>query len=437
MTSSIEATCEAALQVALGLAERRYRCFPCQADKSPATYQGFQNATFHPSELKKLWRKHPGPLVGVATGERSDITVLDVDSAKHSSAAAWLAANEHRLAGATRHTTRSGGYHYLFKHHPGLGSRQNIVLVGRKIEGLDFRADGGYVVWWPGQGLPVADGQIDRLPDWLLIDLEKRAKDAADRQAAAHFTSILPGLLASRQYRALTPDAKRLHILAEARFRTQGFTMPYEKVQKLLRIGSSTMASAMKELEALGILRLLRPGIRPSHPDAPPGKGLAAEYGLPHRQRGVMLGVGDVLWREPNDQWFAGQWRIHTRHLMALLKHHTADEMAILARFHLCPHNAAGGVDDAKRLQLPRRVLRDEGMSCSAASRAFGGLLKKHRIEEVAPASGRRPALYRLAARECRGGWEVEKPRKGTSNRVGGHNAGSAEPPHSGLASKQ
>jgi hypothetical protein len=65
---------------------------------------------------------------------------------------------------ATRvHRTRSGGLHLLFRHHAGLK-----CSVGRIATGVDVRADGGYVIWWPAAGLPVlCRGPLAPWPAWL------------------------------------------------------------------------------------------------------------------------------------------------------------------------------------------------------------------------------------------------------------------------------
>ncbi len=56
-----------------------FAVFPCGADKKPfPRSQGFKDAVTDPVAVADLWRRYPGPLIGVATGERSGIDVLDV-----------------------------------------------------------------------------------------------------------------------------------------------------------------------------------------------------------------------------------------------------------------------------------------------------------------------------------------------------------------------
>ena len=156
-----------ALRHALTLTEVGRRCFPCLRDKRPATPNGFKNAQNDADALRELWRRYPGPLVGVATGVASDFDVLDLD-AKHPEAATWWAANRSRLPQLRKHRTRSGGLHLFFEH------AENIRSTASKIApGVDTRGDGGYVIWWPAAGVPVlCDAPPARWPAWLLAELQ-------------------------------------------------------------------------------------------------------------------------------------------------------------------------------------------------------------------------------------------------------------------------
>jgi Bifunctional DNA primase/polymerase, N-terminal len=72
-----------ALDCALALAaDFGVACFPCGASKRPTTPNGLYDASKNGPELRALWRDHPGPLIGVACGEASNLALLDLDS-KH------------------------------------------------------------------------------------------------------------------------------------------------------------------------------------------------------------------------------------------------------------------------------------------------------------------------------------------------------------------
>jgi len=154
------------LTVALALA-RDYPCFPCAHDsKAPTCPNGFKDASRDAATLRKLFTQYPGPLIGVPTGAVSGIDVLDLDP-KHPQARDWWAVNRARLPPTRAHRTRSGGLHLLFPHAAGLR-----CSVGRIARGVDARADGGYVIWWPATGLPIRNAALAPWPQWLLQQLK-------------------------------------------------------------------------------------------------------------------------------------------------------------------------------------------------------------------------------------------------------------------------
>jgi hypothetical protein len=143
-------------------------CFPCGISKKPTTLRGFKDATCDPDALRELWRKHPGVLVGVPTGEISGLDVLDIDT-RHGGER-WLDEHKHRLPATRIHRTRSGGLHLLFQHQQGMR-----CSAGRIAAGVDVRAAGGYVIWWPAAGITVlSDMPPAAWPGWLCAQLMPR-----------------------------------------------------------------------------------------------------------------------------------------------------------------------------------------------------------------------------------------------------------------------
>lgn len=111
--------------------------------------------------VRWLWRDFPGPLVCIPTGAVSGFAVLDVDP--DHGGCDWLHKQFDRLPRTRVHETRSGGFHLLFRHKPGLRNS-----AGKIAPGVDVRADGGYVIWWPAAGLPVpVDVPLAPWPEWL------------------------------------------------------------------------------------------------------------------------------------------------------------------------------------------------------------------------------------------------------------------------------
>lgn len=163
------------LSTALELAAAGLACFPVASSKHPTTKNGFYAASTEPGVLRDLWEQHPGPLVGVATGNASGIDVLDVDNKPPGRE--WWARHRAELPRTRVHRSRSGGFHLLFQHAPALRNS-----AGKIAPGIDVRADGGYIIWWPGAGKPVlCDMSPAPWPAWVLDGL--RPKPLPTRRA--------------------------------------------------------------------------------------------------------------------------------------------------------------------------------------------------------------------------------------------------------------
>jgi hypothetical protein len=152
----------ATLSAALDLASQGYAVFPCRPDKKPACPHGFHDATSDAASLRELWQRFPGALIGVATGTASGICVVDIDC-KHTQAHQWWGEHRARLLPTRVHRTRSGGLHLIYGDCPGLK-----CSAARIAKGVDVRAGGGYVLWWPAAGLPtLCSSPIASWPEWL------------------------------------------------------------------------------------------------------------------------------------------------------------------------------------------------------------------------------------------------------------------------------
>ena len=165
----------ASLTSALTLGERGLPCFPCRADKRPATPRGFKDATCDLNVVRELWMRYPGPLIGIPTGEISGLAVLDIDP-RHGGDC-WFVEHRHRLPATRVHRTLSGGLHLIFQHAAGLRSS-----AGRIAAGVDVRATGGYVIWWPAAGLPVlSETPMATWPECLRVQLSPPPRPAISR----------------------------------------------------------------------------------------------------------------------------------------------------------------------------------------------------------------------------------------------------------------
>lgn len=150
---------------ALELARAGIPVFPCAATKVPATPRGFKDASTDPDDVRALFVAYPGELIGACTGVASGFDVLDLDAKPEGKA--WWTENRRRFPRTRIYRTRSGGFHLLFKHDDAVR-----CTAGRIARGVDTRADGGYVIWWPATGLPIASHAPPApWPEWLLAEL--------------------------------------------------------------------------------------------------------------------------------------------------------------------------------------------------------------------------------------------------------------------------
>ena len=170
---------DTALAFALFLARHEVAVFPCHRNKRPACANGFKDASSDPLVVQELWRRWPGELIGVPTGAINGLDVLDIDP-RHGGHI-WLSQHRDRLPPTRTHQTRSGGAHLLFRHADGLRCSASAVAPG-----VDCRADGGYIVWWPSAGFPVLDESAPiAWPSWLLDLLTGKPRAACVTQVAS------------------------------------------------------------------------------------------------------------------------------------------------------------------------------------------------------------------------------------------------------------
>lgn len=159
--------------------------FPCEArGKRPLTRNGFWDAATDPGVIGAWWRRWPGANVGVPTGRRSGLLVLDVDPGAGGDAS--LEALE-RARGAAPRTARArtggGGSHLYFRYPAGIAVANSASFLG---PGLDVRGEGGYVVVPPSRREGPYEW-IDRSSPaeagWLLARLREREKALAEELA--------------------------------------------------------------------------------------------------------------------------------------------------------------------------------------------------------------------------------------------------------------
>ena len=136
--------------------------FFCNAEKRPTCPHGYGDAALPRDGACDLggaqWSRRASSGFRPASG--SGFSVLDIDKGK--GGGDWWAANKARLPATRMHRTRSGGIHCPFRHRAGL-----LNSVCKIAPGVDVRASGGYVIWWPSHGFPVVDHELAKWPEWL------------------------------------------------------------------------------------------------------------------------------------------------------------------------------------------------------------------------------------------------------------------------------
>lgn len=195
------------MSLALDWAKLKKPIFPCSPEKkSPLVNGGFNAATVEESKIREWWQQFPNAMVGMPTGDITDIFVLDVDEHGKVSGNTSLAELETKhgtLPETLEVLTPGGGRHLYFKNVSGLKNS-----AGKVGAGLDIRANGGYIIapgsinsegkeyTWVNNKLKPAIA-----PDWLVnlaTRKKKPPKQVSDAYAKkAQETAVTALLIAS------------------------------------------------------------------------------------------------------------------------------------------------------------------------------------------------------------------------------------------------
>jgi hypothetical protein len=190
-----------ALENALGYAAAGWPVFPiwwtdaagqCACGKAPTgehslgkhpiaalAPRGCNSATIDPSTIKAWWLRYPAANIGVATGGRARLLVVDVDPEHGGEASFAQLEQEHGAFPVTVESVTPGGGRHLYLSVPD-GRPLPTISGGKLGPGIDTRGQGGYVLAPPSAnfGRPYAwsvdSGEgIATAPDWLLDRLTR------------------------------------------------------------------------------------------------------------------------------------------------------------------------------------------------------------------------------------------------------------------------
>jgi replicative DNA helicase len=169
------------LEHALFYAGRGWSVFPLKERDKVPTVKWADVCTTEANMIKGWWEYAPASNIGIATGKKSGITVLDVD-ASHDGYESLAALIEQYggLPETPVAKTGGGGEHIFFKYAE--GTRNSAGKLGR---GLDIRSEGGYVVGassrHPNGNLyewVVRPSQVElaEMPEWMIEKLQERGE---------------------------------------------------------------------------------------------------------------------------------------------------------------------------------------------------------------------------------------------------------------------
>lgn len=159
--------------------------------KHPRTENGVSDATTDQGKIRGWWAQWPDANIGIATGTKSGLLVVDVDNKggkRGSDNLAALAAELGELPTTLTATTGSG--EHLYFEHPGVPVKNSRSQLA---DGVDVKTEGGYVVVapslhangkryaWKNPGQPPAD-----LPGRLLARMTAQKGEKKEVQNDEH-----------------------------------------------------------------------------------------------------------------------------------------------------------------------------------------------------------------------------------------------------------
>ena len=165
------------------------------AGKHPRIAKWTEKATNNPDQIEKWWSQWPNSNVGIATGEASNLFVLDVDGEKGTcSLQNWLLKFDWTPDTMTAITGRGKHFYFL---HPGFPVKNS---AGHIAPGIDIRGEGGFVVAPPSVHMSGTfyrfeqpNAAVSCAPSWLLEMLSGQRSQNSEANPANEKALIAVG----------------------------------------------------------------------------------------------------------------------------------------------------------------------------------------------------------------------------------------------------
>ncbi len=207
---------------------------------------GVHDASADLGVVRAWWDSQPTANVGIATGRRSGLLVVDVDPLRGGEETLHALKDAHGpLPDTVESLTGGGGRHILFQHPA------NVVRLprdlGPDLPGIDLKGDGGYIVAPPSMHasgraymweVSSEPGQVDIAspPPWLIELTGKLVKTAAgpvgDVILEGQRNSTLTSLAGTMRRRGMGADAIAAALMVENAKRCQP-PLPAEEVERI------------------------------------------------------------------------------------------------------------------------------------------------------------------------------------------------------------
>ncbi|MDP9485399.1 MAG: bifunctional DNA primase/polymerase, partial [Actinomycetota bacterium] len=241
------------MSAALKYAEREKPVFPLRpGGKEPLTRRGFKDATTDPDQIRRWWKRWPEANIGIPTGERSGLLVLDHDAYKPEAISREDLERKHGPIPKTLTVgTGRGGFQYLFLYPAGSGIRNSAGELG---PGLDVRGEGGYIVAPPSR----TEGPYEWLdrsppaePPERLLEAARgphRASESANKENRPTVSAALDG--------EPIPEGRRNDEITRVGGAERARGLEYEELlAKLLAVNAARCSPPLEYEEVAGIAR--------------------------------------------------------------------------------------------------------------------------------------------------------------------------------------